>query len=87
MTAAYTLDITARDFQAIQEAAASRVKRDGQPGTVAAKLEVVKVSECREMASVRAKKEEEKAELKKRPSGVTRLSSYFLREIFRTFEL
>jgi len=71
MTAAYTLDITARDFQAIQEAAASRVKRDGQPGTVAAKFEVVKVSECRELASVRAKKEEEKAELKKRPSGVT----------------
>ncbi len=81
MTAAYTLDITARDFQAIQEAAASRVKRDGQPGTVAARFEVVKVSECRELASVRAKKEEEKAkraekrkekaELKKRPSGVT----------------
>ncbi len=80
MTAAHTLDITARDLQAIQEAAASRGKRDSQPGTVAAKFEVVKVSDCRELASVRAKKEEEKAERaekrkekaksKKRPPGV-----------------
>jgi len=70
MTAAHTLDITARDLQAIQEAAASRGKRDSQPGTVAAKFEV-EVSECRELASVRAKKEEVKAELKKRPPGVT----------------
>ncbi len=80
MTASHTLDITARDLQAIQEAAASRGKRDSQPGTVAAKFEVVKVSECRELASVRAKKKEkaeraekrkEKAELNKRPLGVT----------------
>ncbi len=80
MTAAHTLDITARDLQAIQEAAASRGKRDSQPGTVAAKFGVVKVSDCRELASVRAKKEEEKAERaekrkekaksKKRPPGV-----------------
>lgn len=56
MTAAYTLDITARDFQAIQEAAASRGKRDSQPRSVAAKFEVVKVSKCRELASIRAKK-------------------------------
>jgi hypothetical protein len=80
MTAAHTLDITARDLQAIQKAAASRGKRDSQPGTVAAKFGVVKVSKCRELASVRAKKEEEKAEraekrkekaeLKKRPPGV-----------------
>ncbi len=80
ITAAHTLDITARDLQAIQEAAASRGKRDSQSGTVAAKFEVVKVSDCRELASVRAKKEEEKAERaekrkemaksKKRPLGV-----------------
>ncbi len=80
MTAAHTLDITVRDLQAIQEAAASRGKRDSQLGTVAAKFEVVKVSDCRELASVRVKKEEKKAKraekrkkkakLKKRPPGV-----------------
>jgi hypothetical protein len=62
MTAAHTLDITARDLQAIQEAAASRDKRDSQLETVAAKFGVVKVSDCRELTSVRVKKEKEKAE-------------------------
>jgi len=80
MTAAHTLDITVRNLQVIQKAAASRSKRDSQPETVAAKFEVVKVSECRELASVRAKKEAEKAKRaekrkkkakkKKRPAGV-----------------
>ncbi len=60
MTATHTLDITVRDLQIIQKAAASRGKRDSQLETVAAKFEVVKVSDCRELTSVRVKKEKKK---------------------------
>jgi len=59
---AHKLSVTERDLLAIQEAATSRSKRDNQPGTVAAKFGVVKLSDCRELASCRAIKEAEKAE-------------------------
>jgi len=59
---AHKLSITERDLLAIQEAATSRSKHDNQPGTVAAKFGVVKLSDCRELASCRAIKEAEKAE-------------------------
>jgi len=60
MTATHTLNITVKNLQIIQKAAASRDKRDSQLKTVAAKFEVVKVSDCRKLTSVRVKKEKKK---------------------------
>jgi len=81
MTATHTLDITVKDLQIIQKAAASRNKRDSQFETVAAKFKVVKVSDCRKLTSVRVKKEKKKTKriekrkkktkLKKRSLDVT----------------
>lgn len=64
MTAANTLDLTTRDLNMFQHASSARRTRAGLAGTVAAKGGVMKVSQCRELCSIRQKKEEEKMKRK-----------------------
>ena len=64
MTAANTLDLTTRDLDMMQRASMKRKTRAGLAGTVAAKGGVMKVSQCRELCSIRQKKEEEKMKRK-----------------------
>ena len=56
MTAANTLDLATRDLNMIQRASSARRSRAGLAGTVAAKGGVMKVSQCRELCSIRQKK-------------------------------
>ncbi len=60
MVAADTLDLTTRDLASMQRATTSRKARASLGGQVAAKGGVIKVSQCRELCSVRKKKEEER---------------------------
>ena len=64
ITSANTLDLTTRDLQQVQKATTSRKSRAALGGQVAAKGGVIKVSQCRELCSIRQKKEEEKARRK-----------------------
>ena len=64
LIAANTLDLTTRDLNMIQRASTTRRARAGLAGTVAAKGGVMKVSQCRELCSIRQKKEEEKLKRK-----------------------
>ena len=62
MAGAHTHELVARDLEATLYAASERHKRASLKSTVASKAGVIKVSECRELASARAKKEAEKEE-------------------------
>ena len=62
MAEAHNQKLLTRDLHEVQEATAARLKRDSLPQTVATKSGVVTVGQCRELSSIRAKKEEEKAE-------------------------
>ena len=62
----HTLELTARDLKAIQEATTARAKRASLGGQVAQKGGTIKVSECRALYSKRKEKEEEQSRKKKR---------------------
>ena len=61
----HTLELTARDLKAIQEATTAREKRASLGGQVAQKGGTIKVSECCALCSKRKEKEEEQARKKK----------------------
>ena len=65
IASAHTLELTARDLKAIQEATTARAKRASLGGQVAQKGGTIKVSECRALCSKRKEKEEEQARKKK----------------------
>ena len=65
IASAHTLELTARDLKAIQEATTARAKRASLGGQVAQKGETTKVSECRALCSKRKEKEEEQGRKKK----------------------
>lgn len=58
--AANSLDLTSRDLEQMQTATAAPKSRAKLGGQVASKASVMKVSQCRELCSIRQKKEEEK---------------------------
>ena len=58
ITSANTLDLTRRDLQQVQKASTSRKSRAALGGQVATKGGGIKVSQCRELCSIRQKKEE-----------------------------
>jgi hypothetical protein len=64
MVAADTLDLITRDLEVMQRAITSRKARASLGGQVATKGEVIKVSQCRELCSIRKKKEKEKLKRK-----------------------
>ena len=64
ITAADTHDLIARDLGVMQKASASRKTRASLSGQVAAKGGVIKASQCRELGSIRKKKEEERLKRK-----------------------
>ena len=65
IASAHTLELTARDFKAIQDATTARGKRASLVGQVAQKGGMIKASERRELCSKRKEKEEEQAPKKK----------------------
>ena len=62
---AHSHTIVARDLESMRFAVTSRKCRNALRGTIAAKGEVIKVSECRELCSKRKEKKKEKARRKK----------------------
>ena len=65
IASAHTLELTARDSKAIQEATTARAKRASLGGQVAQQGGTKKVGECRALCSNRKEKEEEQARKRK----------------------
>lgn len=64
MIAANTLNLIIRDLIMMQQASMKRKTRAELADTVASKKEVMKISQCRELCSIRQKKEKEKLKRK-----------------------
>lgn len=65
ITTANSLNLATRDLEQLQKATAARKSRAKFGNQMASKGGVIKVSQCRELYSIRQKKEEEKAQRKK----------------------